>query len=444
MPAIHVCTTVSCARRSVSTVRERIDTSPCCRKARLPRRARFNELAMSLGIKYPTCKNRLTCQALSSRCTHLPGMDTQIPSSSMNKTNLDNLPPSVVSTIARHLRDAAESTPLHTYPCRCTKETSRAPPPASETYQISPTDPAYHLSRVSRSLKGIMEEEVKREFRTSYCGLGIKQSRRGSEGLRENVGMFLSACWSVHAYRERPNAPCHRRTLKISAGSQHASPATIHLRNLISLFPNTDSLHISWSYAKGKSLIRFPATPASPETTFPKITSLTLDFRGQRIEQAFGVGVVPSLLQHLHMPNVRSLTILMEPADHRQYVDDDEWTRLKRVCRKIRFPGLEKFHLGIQVPVIKDSKTMLFVSINLASPSYRCLTLIFRFVSRCRASILPTSNKPSAPSRKTPLSNTSPLTSSTNYTQNRGSENPGSSLTKKTTSRWTSSRTRGR
>lgn len=102
---------------------------------------------------------------------------------------LDTLQPGIIYHIAQHLRVA---TPLQVPSCRCSKPIRKlSPPQAGEGYKISPTDPAFNLSRVCTSLKGVLETEVKGEFRTTYCSVGIEGCARVSGVLRENVRYVL-------------------------------------------------------------------------------------------------------------------------------------------------------------------------------------------------------------------------------------------------------------
>jgi hypothetical protein len=142
------------------------------------------------------------------------------------------------------------------------------------------------------------------------------------------------------------------------------------------MFPDTKTLHISWSFNHKKPKSRFAPIPASPGTSLSKITSLTLDFRGQIGNKAFSTYDIPMILQHLHMPNVRQLALYIQPSDQKQFLDDGEWKRVKKVCEWIEMPGMERFHLGLHIPVIKDVEGgNIWVSPRFEHPPFT-LTLI--------------------------------------------------------------------
>jgi hypothetical protein len=108
---------------------------------------------------------------------------------------LDNLPPGIIYVIAQHLR---AETPLQVKACRCTNQVRKVlSPQAAEGYKISPTDPAWNLSRVCTSLKGILETEVKREFRVSYCSVGVGICAMISGELRESVRYVIDRCFHL-------------------------------------------------------------------------------------------------------------------------------------------------------------------------------------------------------------------------------------------------------
>lgn len=128
---------------------------------------------------------------------------------------------------------------------------------------------------------------MKLEFRTSFCALGIKQAKRASQELRRNVRYVLPSLRLV----------CIGNDLTHLSPEHSRSPQDLNTPLLLlSLFTtySPSSPTRSTFTAPGPTptaKARFPAKPASPETTFDNITSLTLDFRGQRIEQAFGASV---------------------------------------------------------------------------------------------------------------------------------------------------------
>jgi hypothetical protein len=167
------------------------------------------------------------------------------------------------------------------------------------------------------------------------------------------------------------------RSLKISAGSQHAVKAEqVSLYDMVRHFPNTESLHLSWAFHKGTTRYAFTPTPPSPTASLDKITALTLDFRGQRLEPGFGSRSIQMLLDHLPMPNVQSLTLWIAPEDEKRATDERQWERLRSVCEKVRFERLEVFRLGMEVDVLKQNDNSMsdspFVSVFFPSGMSGC------------------------------------------------------------------------
>lgn len=205
----------------------------------------------------------------------------------------------------------------------------------------------------------MLEGEIKREFWTSFCEVGIKQARRASETVREDV-RYVPMCRSDSFTADFAAV---LRSLKISVGLRHKlSSDKTSLHDLISMYPNTETFHVSWSFNHKKPKPKLPATPAFPNTSFPKITSLTLDFHGQTGEQAFGTLYIPLILRHLRMPNVCSFELDIQPSDQRQFVSSGEWAQVQKVCEWIKLLKLESFHLGLQIPVFNMTETSIWVS----------------------------------------------------------------------------------
>lgn len=120
-------------------------------------------------------------------------------------------------------------------------------------------------------------------------------------------------------------------------------------------FPNTESLHLAWAFHKGSPKYVFAPTPASPTTTLDKITSVTIDLRGQRLEPGFGAAAIGMLLVHLPMPNVRSLTLWIQREDEKRAAKEREWERLQAVLETVRLERLERFTLGMEVNVMQQN-----------------------------------------------------------------------------------------